>query len=102
MNRRVPRLDLVQKIVEQAAKGNGGRFPIALHALGAGPYSLAAVGAWLVIEMGFRRAGLGRAIALGIASHLIRDRLTHDCEIVLWPGLQSPEQSTGPQATARP
>jgi len=55
----------------------------------------AALIAWLVIELGFRRAALGRAVALGIASHLMLDLLTHGRDIVLFPGLASPKLGTG-------
>jgi hypothetical protein len=46
----------------------------------------AALLAWLVIEKGFQRPALGRAIGIGIASHLVLDLLTHNFDIVLWPG----------------
>ena len=51
--------------------------------------------AWLVIEHGMRRPLLGRAVALGIASHLVLDLLTHAPDIVLWPGLAAPRLGTG-------
>jgi hypothetical protein len=41
---------------------------------------------WLVLEKGFRRATLGRAVGLGIVSHLVLDLLTHATDIVLYPG----------------
>ena len=47
----------------------------------------AAVLAWLVIEKGFGRAALGRAVGLGIVSHLILDLATHAHDIALWPGI---------------
>jgi hypothetical protein len=57
------------------------------------PYShsvVTAVGgaliAWLVLEKGFGRVSLGRAIGLGIASHLVLDLLTHAPDIPLYPG----------------
>jgi hypothetical protein len=66
------------------------------------PYSHSvgtAVGAalltWLIIEKGFGRAFLGRAVGLGIASHLILDVATHGHDIVLWPGLASPKLGLG-------
>src|SRR5512146_2296858 len=37
----------------------------------------AAVLAWVVLEFAFRRKLLGRAVGLGIASHLVLDLLTH-------------------------
>lgn len=56
---------------------------------------VAALAAWLVIEKGFRRAALGRAVGLGIMSHLILDLLTHGRDIALWPGLASPKLGLG-------
>jgi membrane-bound metal-dependent hydrolase YbcI (DUF457 family) len=50
----------------------------------------AALLAWLIIEYGFGRAALGRAVGLGIVSHLVLDLATHAHDIALWPG------STGP------
>jgi membrane-bound metal-dependent hydrolase YbcI (DUF457 family) len=61
---------------------------------------LAALAVWLVIEKGFRRAALGRAVGLGIVSHLILDILTHGRDIVLWPGLASPKLGLGLYETA--
>jgi membrane-bound metal-dependent hydrolase YbcI (DUF457 family) len=55
----------------------------------------AALAAWLIIEKGFRRAVLGRAVGLGIVSHLILDLLTHGHDIVLWPGLPTPKLGLG-------
>lgn len=51
--------------------------------------------AWLIIEKGFGRVALGRAIGLGIASHLILDLLTHGHDIVLWPGRPYPQLGLG-------
>jgi membrane-bound metal-dependent hydrolase YbcI (DUF457 family) len=56
---------------------------------------VAALAAWLIIEKGFRRAAMGRAVALGIVSHLILDLLTHARDIALWPGLDSPKLGLG-------
>jgi hypothetical protein len=61
---------------------------------------VAALAAWLVIEKGFGRAALGRAVGLGIMSHLILDLLTHAPDIVLWPGLASPKLGLGPYEAA--
>jgi membrane-bound metal-dependent hydrolase YbcI (DUF457 family) len=61
---------------------------------------LASLAAWLLIEKGFRRAALGRAVALGILSHLILDLLTHAPDIQLWPGLASPRLGLGLYASA--
>jgi len=55
----------------------------------------AAVLAWLTIEKGFGRAALGRAVGLGIVSHLVLDLATHGHDIVLWPGLSTPRLGLG-------
>lgn len=55
----------------------------------------AALLAWLVIELGMGRRKLGRAVGLGIASHLVLDLLTHAHDIVLWPGHVSPRLGLG-------
>jgi membrane-bound metal-dependent hydrolase YbcI (DUF457 family) len=55
----------------------------------------AAVLAWLAIEKGFGRKLLGRAVGLGIVSHLLLDLLTHAPDIVLWPGKPSPALGLG-------
>ena len=60
----------------------------------------AALLAWLTIELGFGRQALGRAVGLGIASHLVLDLLTHGHDIVLWPGLASPRLGLGLYETA--
>jgi len=54
----------------------------------------------LVIERGFGRARLGRAVGLGIVSHLILDLATHGHDIVLWPGLSTPRLGLGLYAAA--
>ena len=46
----------------------------------------AAAVAWLILEKGLGRKALGRAIGVGIASHLILDLVTHARDIALWPG----------------
>ncbi|HEY9429646.1 MAG TPA: metal-dependent hydrolase [Gemmatimonadaceae bacterium] len=56
--------------------------------------------AWLTIELGFGRKALGRAVGIGIASHLVLDLLTHGHDIVLWPGLDSPKLGLGLYAAA--
>jgi hypothetical protein len=56
---------------------------------------VAAVAVWLAIETGFGRAALGRAIGLGIVSHLILDLVMHGHDIALWPGLDSPKLGSG-------
>ena len=55
----------------------------------------AAALAWLIIEKGFGRAALGRAVGLGIVSHLILDLATHAHDIVLWPGWSTPRLGLG-------
>jgi hypothetical protein len=60
----------------------------------------AALLAWLIIEIGLGRRALGRAVAVGIASHLLRDLLTHGHDIVLAPGLDSPKLGLGLYGTA--
>jgi membrane-bound metal-dependent hydrolase YbcI (DUF457 family) len=60
-----------------------------------GTVLVAALVAWLVIEKGFRRTALGRAVGFGIMSHLVLDLLTHGHDIVLWPGLESPKLGLG-------
>jgi len=55
----------------------------------------AAVLAWAIIEFGIGRRTLGRAVGLGIASHLVLDLLTHAHDIVLWPGRISPRLGLG-------
>ena len=55
----------------------------------------AAVVAWLVLEIGLRRPALGRAVGIGIFSHLVLDLLTHAHDIVLWPGHVSPRLGLG-------
>jgi len=60
----------------------------------------AAILAWLVIERGFGRQALGRAVGLGIASHLVLDLLTHAHDVALWPGLDAPKLGLGLYAGA--
>jgi hypothetical protein len=55
----------------------------------------AALLAWLVLELGLRRPLLGRAVGLGIASHLVLDLLTHAPDIALAPGISSPKLGLG-------
>jgi hypothetical protein len=55
----------------------------------------AALLAWLAIEFVLNRPALGRAVGLGIASHLVLDLLTHAPDIVLWPGRVSPRLGLG-------
>jgi hypothetical protein len=55
----------------------------------------AALLAWLVIEKGFGHAALGRAVGIGVLSHLILDLLTHAPDIALAPGMASPKFGLG-------
>jgi hypothetical protein len=50
---------------------------------------------WLIIEKGFGRSTLGRAVGLGIVSHLFLDLATHGHDIVLWPGWSTPKLGLG-------
>jgi len=61
---------------------------------------LAALTAWLIIEKVFHRPMLGRAVGVGIVSHLVLDLLTHAHDIVLWPGVASPRLGLGLYASA--
>jgi hypothetical protein len=56
---------------------------------------IASLVAWLTLEVGAGRAALGRAVGLGIASHLVLDLVTHDHDIVLWPGRAQPGLGLG-------
>jgi len=55
----------------------------------------AALLAWIVIERGFGRPLLARAIGIGIFSHLVLDVLTHARDIALWPGSPLPALGMG-------
>ena len=61
---------------------------------------VAALLAWVAIEFGLGRRELGRAVGLGIASHLVLDLLTHAHDVVLWPGRISPRLGLGLYDTA--
>ena len=56
--------------------------------------------AWLILEYGLNKPLLGRAVGLGIASHLVLDLATHARDIVLWPGVQEPKLGLGLYAVA--
>ena len=60
----------------------------------------AALLAWVVLEFGLGRPVLGRAVGLGIASHLFLDLATHAHDIALWPGRESPKLGLGLYAAA--
>jgi len=51
--------------------------------------------AWLFIEKGLGRPLLGRAVGIGIFSHLILDVVTHASDIALWPGSSMPKLGLG-------
>jgi membrane-bound metal-dependent hydrolase YbcI (DUF457 family) len=55
----------------------------------------AAVVIWWIIERGFGRRSLGRAVAIGIVSHLVLDVATHAPDIALWPGSSFPQLGLG-------
>jgi hypothetical protein len=55
----------------------------------------AAALAWLILERGMGRVALGRAIGIGIVSHLILDLATHAHDIALWPGWTTPKLGLG-------
>ena len=42
--------------------------------------------AWFLMEKGLGRPLLGRALGIGIVSHLVLDLVTHARDIALWPG----------------
>ena len=54
-----------------------------------------AVLAWLIVEKGLGRPLLGRAIGIGIISHLVLDLVTHARDISLWPGSTLPALGLG-------
>ena len=56
---------------------------------------VAALVFWLICEKAFDRPALARAVSIGIVSHLILDLVTHAPDIVLWPGLASPQLGLG-------
>ena len=60
----------------------------------------AALVAWLALEFGLGRPTLGRAVGLGIVSHLVLDLVTHAHDIVLWPGRSDPRLGLGLYASA--
>jgi hypothetical protein len=54
-----------------------------------------ALGAWTLIVLGFGRVDLGAAVALGIASHLVLDLISHARDIALVPLLSSKKIGMG-------
>jgi hypothetical protein len=65
-----------------------------------GTAAAAALAAWILIERGWGDAQLGRAVGVGIVSHLILDLATHAPDIVLWPGWTTPKLGLGLYAAA--
>ena len=55
----------------------------------------AAMLAWLIVDKGLGRPLLGRAIGIGIVSHLVLDVVTHARDIALWPGSTLPALGLG-------
>ena len=55
----------------------------------------AALAAWWIIERGLGRRALGRAVAIGIVSHLVLDVATHAPDIAWWPGSPFPQLGVG-------
>ena len=51
--------------------------------------------AWLIVERGLGRPVLGRAIGIGIVSHLALDLMTHAPDIALWPWSPYPQIGLG-------
>jgi hypothetical protein len=60
----------------------------------------AAILTWLVIEKGFGRVALGRAVGLGLISHLILDLATHGRDIALLPAWTTAKVGLGLYAAA--
>jgi membrane-bound metal-dependent hydrolase YbcI (DUF457 family) len=55
----------------------------------------AALVTWWSIERGLGRRALGRAVGIGIVSHLVLDVATHAPDIALWPGSSFPQLGLG-------
>jgi hypothetical protein len=51
--------------------------------------------AWVILEKGLGRRLLGRAVGIGILSHLVLDLITHAPDIVWWPGSSWPPLGLG-------
>jgi hypothetical protein len=62
----------------------------------------AALLVWFCVEKGAGFAALGRALALGIVSHLVLDLVTHDRDIALWPGVSKATLGFGLYGVAPP
>jgi membrane-bound metal-dependent hydrolase YbcI (DUF457 family) len=57
--------------------------------------AIAALLTWLFLEKGLGRPWLGRALGIGIFSHLVLDVVTHAPDIALWPGSPLPPLGLG-------
>jgi membrane-bound metal-dependent hydrolase YbcI (DUF457 family) len=55
----------------------------------------AALVTWWSLERGLGCRALGRAVAIGIVSHLVLDVATHAPDIALWPGSPFPQLGLG-------
>jgi hypothetical protein len=62
------------------------------------PLGAAGLARWALARHGGR--ALGRSVALGILSHLLLDVVTHDHDIVPWPGRDHPKLGLGLYGTA--
>jgi len=51
--------------------------------------------AWVILEKGLGRPLIGRAVGIGILSHLVLDVITHAPDIVWWPGSSWPPLGLG-------
>jgi hypothetical protein len=92
--------------IEQTTTGDPVRSVADIH-LAYMPYShsvatavAAAVLAWLIIDKGLGHPAAGRAVGLGIVSHLLLDLMTHGPDIVLSPGWLEPKLGLGLYASA--
>lgn len=56
---------------------------------------VAALVAWVTLEWGFGWPAAGRAVGIGIVSHLALDLVTHAPDIALWPGSSAPKIGLG-------
>ena len=55
----------------------------------------AALLVWWVVARGLRRPLLGRALGIGVVSHLVLDLVTHAADIAWWPGSSWPAAGLG-------
>jgi hypothetical protein len=54
-----------------------------------------AVGAWIIIVLGFKEVDVGTAVALGIGSHLVLDLISHARDITMAPFLDGRKLGLG-------